>query len=433
MPAATTRKVTIAQIKAKMTNPAYNKLYSGTGKQLSDVTLRSYMSNFNVLSAILNKSDFQEIADMDTTDVLLAIKQASLGKKIVTLRGYVSAMTNLFRYHLVAADPAREKLYKAAEKEVARNVNNLQESNETSDRITRAGKTWKDIIELRDEEKRKDDGGHFHLLLAMYTLIPPRRVGEYAVTEVYFDEAPEDAASRNYVLLKSGDQGASTMHMNYYKTVRSLGPYTARLPAELERVIRKNMSRFERPEGTPPRLILNEAGQVMASSTHMSAYVRRNFMQRIGTPLLVTDLRHIFITDYLSKQHKVSDRKKVGRAMGHDILSQIKYLNIGADKFTNADREAAQGDPGADKGDDGDEVEIVDDPPVAPAVAVVNVVEDGDGGDDWVRIDRVVPPPPTADSPMSMKRKRRLEALDAFIEEFVQKGAKLLQMYLTDE
>ena len=413
--------VTIADIKAKLMDPNYNKRFSSTGQKLSGVTVASYLSNFRVVSTILKERNFQAIAEMDTTDVLAAIKQAALDKKPVTLRGYLSAMANLFRYQLVAPDPVRKELYLAAEMQVARKVNNIQESNTTHDRITSAGKTWKDIVTLREQEKARDDGGPFHLLLAMYTLIPPRRVAEYAVTEVYFEDAPADAASRNYVLLKRGDK-ASTMHINLYKTARSLGPYTARLPEELVRVIRKNLTRFARPT-SPPHLIVDEEGNAMPSATHMSSYIRRQFTRRLGSPLLVTDLRHLFITDYLSKQHKVADRKKVGRAMGHDILSQMKYLNISEKHFTAAERAAAQEDPVAARGDEEDEVDAVaDNAAPVPVPAPDDAVVEADGA----------PPPAAPLSPRSRRRQRRLEALDAFILDVVQKAANLVQMYLRE-
>jgi hypothetical protein len=147
------------------------------------------------------------------------------------------------------------------------------------------------------------------VILAFYTLIPPRRIQDYIDFKIKDINKEKD----NY-----WDKEKHELIFNSYKTAKNYGQQRVDAPKELEDI-------FERwipiAEEFSDYILFNGYGEKMAQPV-LTKTINNIFGKKISASML----RHIYISDVVLKdQPKLSDLKQVASDMGQSVAQQQLY------------------------------------------------------------------------------------------------------------
>lgn len=216
---------------------------------------------------------------------------------------------------------------------------------------------WTELATLHKEFKGGAKFGVNHLIVGLYTLLPPRR-GEYC-NLIYLDERPEVAPVVQPKKRRNKHRSIGNIPYNYiypdgdtykmvlgsYKTDVTMGVYETNapydIPQELATIIKgyikkANVSNDEYFIRTT--LVPNTDGKYNAykepsfTSKITAAFKVKYEKHRIG----VDSLRHIFITTGVDlSKLTTNERNALGNAMGHSIEQQDRYRQITSSNDSN--------------------------------------------------------------------------------------------------
>ena len=152
-----------------------------------------------------------------------------------------------------------------------------------------------------------------YLILALYTLALPVRLGNY-IDMLYLkqNEDPEQLPKTHNYILKGRD-GLYTFVFNKYKTSKTIGQIIYK-PEEivLHRLISKYYANYTKNQ----RLFLvNSQGKNM-SQTNLSNALTSVSSKLLGKTLTLNTIRQIFITEFLKKEQTIKEKKKVLKIIG---------------------------------------------------------------------------------------------------------------------
>lgn len=210
--------------------------------------------------------------------------------------------------------------------DVKKSLMNKAITHEPTKRQVNAHVSWDDIVKSRDQFEY---GGDYHLLLSMYTMIPPRRQWDYCWVKLYTSKQPIKM-DHNHISLH-GDNGPY-MLLTDYKTAKIMKNYYKVLPKELVKVIKASLQRQPREylfmktnaDGSLDKYPRTE------SFTRWSNYVIKKALNNQQASL--NTLRHSYDT-YMQDKYPnmdVKQRMEMSRDMGHSVMQSLLYrLKIG--------------------------------------------------------------------------------------------------------
>jgi hypothetical protein len=201
---------------------------------------------------------------------------------------------------------------------------------------------WNQIVGGVLKLGREDFGSDLHLILALYTLIPVRRLeyrtcrfvseAEFAAIEPTLRNQREIGQNFCIVTLPDGvtdiTQGTKIRVALYdYKTVNKLGPYKARWPSSLCGVVFANLRRRTARQGIT-HLVPSQTSSHFSQTGGYSGLLRRAIEAVIGKELSINDLRHIFITWMLSGRYNLPNvlLERIAFMCGHSLAKQAQYF-----------------------------------------------------------------------------------------------------------
>ena len=153
---------------------------------------------------------------------------------------------------------------------------------------------WGELKNLYRKAKGLD-----RVFLALISLMPPRRTGDYAKLTV---GGPQDP-NLNYV-------EDDTIIYNNYKTKKTYGVQLLTMPKRMAAIIKKEMG--------------NRKGNVFGN--HLSSMFVRQIGNRAGIPNLnMNTIRHSYITEFLKSNPTNRTRLLLSTAMGHSLGQQQTY------------------------------------------------------------------------------------------------------------
>ena len=153
---------------------------------------------------------------------------------------------------------------------------------------------WGELKNLYKKAKGLDK-----VFLALISLLPPRRTGDYSKLTV---GGPQDP-NLNYV---EDDE----IIYNNYKTKKTYGIQRLTMPKKLAAIIKKEMGK--------------RVGNVFGN--HMSSVFVRQIGNRAGIPNLnMNTIRHSYITEFLESNPTNRTRLLLSTAMGHSLGQQQTY------------------------------------------------------------------------------------------------------------
>ena len=196
---------------------------------------------------------------------------------------------------------------------------------------------WEELKDISTQFTSGSKYGQNHMLTAIYTLIPPRRL-EYR-SLYYLDKKPSkdpmvkppkdkrdkdsDGIPWNYLY---PDGNSYSMVLTDYKTNRQYKVYQTKLPVDLGKVITGYVNKQKITNGDP-----------FFSKQSGSMYSQNEFSKRLSNaikvkydkhPLTVDDLRHIYINHLDLNQLSIKEKEEIAMAMGHSWQKQAEYKQV---------------------------------------------------------------------------------------------------------
>jgi integrase len=149
--------------------------------------------------------------------------------------------------------------------------------------------TFNQIIEKRDE---LPIGSIEHLLIAMYTMIPPCRADYFELEVVRGDTEP---VSKNYLRIQDDEKSGVRMEtvLRDFKTAKAYKEIRNELPAELVEVVKASL------EKTPRKYLFMNANGKPHMRNSFTLWSRRVLSRVFGTDFTLVFFRHAFATHYV--------------------------------------------------------------------------------------------------------------------------------------
>lgn len=204
--------------------------------------------------------------------------------------------------------------------EINKEAMSKQLSQKASEKMEKSWLDWKTIIEKRDELLKTEPCSPRHLLLSLYTYIPPLRGGDFACVRIYANvpKNKEIKDNTNYLVL---NKRRCVLFLNNYKTSSVFGKYKRELPKTLKNIIEGSLHKRPREH-----LFMNVDGSVMAGSNSMTSYACKVLTELFGKATNLTMFRHAYLTshEYLSKS--LEERMSIAKDMLHSFTTAQMYL-----------------------------------------------------------------------------------------------------------
>ena len=152
-----------------------------------------------------------------------------------------------------------------------------------------------------------------YLILALYTLALPVRLGNY-IDMLYLkqNEDPEQLPKTHNYILKGRD-GLYTFVFNKYKTSKTIGQIIYK-PEEI--VLHRLISKYyaNSPKSNTIYLAISQGKNM--SQTNLSNALTSVSSKLLGKTLTLNTIRQIFITEFLKKEQTIKEKKKVLKIIG---------------------------------------------------------------------------------------------------------------------
>jgi integrase len=153
------------------------------------------------------------------------------------------------------------------------------------------------------------------VVLALYTLVPPRRNQDYQDLYVVKKGADKLEKDKNYY-----DLATKKFIFNKYKTSKAHGAQEVEAPEALQNILALYMKLHPNKDKTEKKLLVNADGSALSSVNSITRILNKIFGKQIGSSML----RHI----YLSSKYgdTVKEMKEDAEAMGHTTAQQREYV-----------------------------------------------------------------------------------------------------------
>jgi hypothetical protein len=232
-----------------------------------------------------------DVTDTDATMAFIATKKW----KPNTRNGYLQALASI----LVVFPMYQEQYEFYSEKSIEGRKIITEEDDKCLVPEDSNWANWDDVNQLYLMAPDGEDKA----LMALYTLLPPRRVGDVAILRL--------GTGANHL---SSD--LTSLTYSVYKTSKTYGKIIIAVPKPLQRVFKAAFSD------------LVDGDQLFPGHKNFSRHVSTVFGRYSDKKVTANILRHAFITQLKSTKQSTSKLKLVGKLMGHSIHTQQAYVRV---------------------------------------------------------------------------------------------------------
>lgn len=292
------------------------KLQSNTS--ISKSTIDTYSYGVKRIQQLMPNKDLLWIANHHKE---VAKELMKLESRNTIINSYDGMLALLKAYDINTKKPKVFALWKTASDALKAAKKEEWNSSEPSKKDVEKHVPWNDVLEARDKLVH---GSRDHLLLSMYTMIPPRRQMDYHLVYVKSKRENIKAPETFSAVL---DLYAKPPVISFYlfKTANKNDPtqsvYTHELTPELVKVIHKSLELMPRKY-----LFVDSKGNVFNSTNSFQKYSNGRFKKLLNNPKASVDsLRHSWATFRSLTPRSVAEWKQDSLAQGHSVETHIGY------------------------------------------------------------------------------------------------------------
>lgn len=269
-----------------------------------------------IYTAKLNKLKVQGCPKFNDVDDVM---QLLVGQNYAheTLKSYISAIKYAIRKGKYKDKDGLINKYSVYQNDLIKKIRKHNYSGIMSDREKKNFTIWPEIVKFVQnfEPKYSLD----HLIVSLYTYIPPRR-REYYNMIVSFNK-PESYDKRlNYVIVPEDDNAFFVF--NEYKTKSTYGEQIIELPSALDNIVRMYI--------ILNRIIEGDKLIPVKTPTNMTKRVQHAFAKGFDKSISINILRHSYVTHYMNtcQQLTAGIIKETSWKMAHSVEESTMYLRI---------------------------------------------------------------------------------------------------------
>jgi site-specific recombinase XerD len=289
---------------AKLTPPRTIKIES-VAQQIKKIT-NLY---FKITGLVSDCSDFSFLTD---TKKVLDFINANFN----TANSRSSQVQSISSILIALPEYKKEYEFYSKQSILDRNlINKTDDNNEITDKERPNIVPWLDIKNLYKTVRSDKDKA----LIALYTLLPPRRVSDIALLTISEDDYDDKL---NHIIVDKNDQPKLFIY-NVYKTNKTYGKVTINIPSRLSDILKTYIDNQGLELGSP---LFPTASDDYYKN--FSEVVTNTFKKYTNKNINVNLLRHAYITNFLNVKRSINDKKDLSRLMGHSISTQSKYDRV---------------------------------------------------------------------------------------------------------
>lgn len=178
---------------------------------------------------------------------------------------------------------------------------------------------WVNFEQVTTKRDALPLGSDARLILACYSLVPPRRA-DLAVVRIYASQPPDGTAG-NYLVMPS--KGTTVLTLQVFKTHKTYGTMREDLPPALVEEIQASLA-SRSPEGRE-YLFVSPSGLPFKNETAFSKWANSILLKTFKKPATLLTLRHAFISALDITNMTERERADIASKMSHSPSMQMSY------------------------------------------------------------------------------------------------------------
>ena len=297
---------------------------------LSDVTKNLYRDNLKWL--LKSITHYHQQYTSQSIDILWLLTHPDIVYNIIqkqknfktdkmfaplTIMSFFITFMSLFSHIQEIKDkyPKQHEKYKKYFSIIQNQVTLIKSKGTFSPQQEKGYVTWEDIIKKRQEIASYKYASKEHLILALYTYIPPLRQ-DFGFIKI-LHEIPTQHDIGNYIVLSKNN---NILVLNDYKTTKYFPQYRKHLPKPLIDIINKSIQ-------IQPRLYLFviSEGLPFKNKKRFGENINRTLLQIFGVPLTPSIIRHSETVYERTLNLSPAQEEQLANEMRHSLLTHNRY------------------------------------------------------------------------------------------------------------
>jgi hypothetical protein len=298
---------------------------------IKEVTKTMYKANIRRISNILNQSIAEYLKTPQTTynKLIMALKDTETGNiNSKSLKLLVATIMAIMKHSMIKQTDRKlfTKWY-GIHMAISKKVDDEEISSVAQGRLKDGYILWEEVIEARDILAKKTFASRDHLIMAIYTFIPPRRQEDYYRVQILNSSSTlqDPEASGVIYMYKS----PPVMEIFMYKTAKTYNNWSIDIPIELLDIIKHSLQ-------TNPRdyLFIQQDGAPYKGNNPFRLMTNRVFKRLFGESVTLNSIRHAGAQQNLLNARKsMADQHKYAQDMGHKYETHQRYRKIIPDEY----------------------------------------------------------------------------------------------------
>lgn len=274
------------------------------------------------IKAIKRFCNDQSIHDILSSPATCAPKLTSSNIPLHSQKTYLATvLTFLSKSGLKASDhPLFVQWYTFFDK-VHKTIKERENNNIPTPRQELNNVLWHDVLKVRDA---LPFASLPHLLLSIYTFVPPRRQMDYMAMRIYRNADDIVPLNHNHFHLYSNKYKSPYMFVSDFKNAKyfQTGFFNKEIPSPLVKIIKRSLKDSPRDY-----LFVQANGQAYTDVNSFQKFTNRTLKQIFNKPgMSVNVLRHSFATYVNSIPNiTVGERERTAIKMGHSLKKTMAY------------------------------------------------------------------------------------------------------------
>lgn len=302
-------------------------------QNLATESRADYLQKTKFIAKCLKEKDLQKLVN-NPRKVIDYINNRYTNKN--SRRSYLTAWNSLLKHTTLEISDANQQLFFDAMMKAANEADDAAKDNAPKvAEVMLNGKrvTWRDVLECEKRLRKDEYASRDHLLIAMNSLRPPRRLKDYCDMEVCKNKSEFDRSTYHNKMYLDTRNKFAQMTIGEYKTAKTYGDYEAKISGTLYDIIKCSLNEEKR------KYLFENAKHEPFTAGTFSKYVTDVIKRTMKCSIGQTGLRHLKITDFNASNPSQREREQLARDMGNSPEMQ-GYYNIAS---TPEERAAKQG------------------------------------------------------------------------------------------
>lgn len=304
-----------------LSRPDSYYLQSINNATLSEKTKASYMFSIQRIQRLIPGKSLCDIM-LSPNESFKALKGAITNQG--SLQTTCASLLAVFKHAGIKKDkPATWQAWYDHFHPLSSEITKQRESNVPTENQEKARVEWSTVVKCLDKLSKTANGSRNHVLLALYTLIPPRRQEDYFAVYIYQEKSDNTPKIDHHAYI---DLNVSKpfIHVRDFKTSAALHPWTKELPLRLLAIIQKSLIVCPRNY-----LFTQKNGLPYTSANSFTKFSNGALSKMLGENVTINSLRHSYSSKIKQDNNlSVGQHKEVARDMGHSQATNMTYAFI---------------------------------------------------------------------------------------------------------